>query len=461
MKNQTLSWDSRWLSRFDIQAPRYTSYPTANQFSDQVSADVYAQQIQQSASSIAPLGLYIHVPFCRQNCFYCACNKLVTRDNAKVERYLQALLKEIAMLGRVHSHRRITEMHWGGGTPTYLSRGQITQIMYALAQHFTLDNHSDHDYSIEIDPRTIDVEDLALLRGLGFNRVSMGIQDFDIRVQRLINRVQSADQVEALVNAVRENAFDSLNFDLIYGLPGQTLSGFKETLNTVIALSPDRIACYNYAHLPDKFPGQRGIDSVDLPSATEKLGLLQCAGEMLQAAGYCYLGMDHFAKEDDALAVAAKNHTLKRNFQGYATSRVQDNIAIGPSGISYINQMYSQNETSLNAYCLSLENDRLPISRGHVLTEDDQLRKRIITDLACKLFIRFDDIDKQFGIQFKHYFADEVNRLAEFTTLGLLTINEEGVFIAPQGRLVLRNILLVFDLYHRSANSRKIFSKAI
>ena len=461
MQLAPVNWQASSLQKYDAPAPRYTSYPSANQFLDSFNAKDYRQQLGVVGDNIAPLSLYLHVPFCRQNCFYCACNKIVTRDANKVQRYIEALRRELKLQGALHGRRRVTQLHWGGGTPTYLARSEMTQLMHEIGLHFNLDVSGEHDFSIEIDPRTVDVADIALLRGLGFNRVSLGIQDFHLPVQRLINRVQDYDQIEAITEAVRENGFDSLNFDLIYGLPGQTVETFKETLAKVVALSPDRIACYNYAHLPDRFPGQRAIDIVDLPPPEEKLALMQLCGEYLQAHGYGYIGMDHFVKPDDSLAVAARNGLLQRNFQGYSTVLAPDTLGLGPSSISQLGGMYVQNASSLNDYCIALELGELAIARGYSMNVDDQIRRDIIMSLACHLSLDINSLQKKYGISFFDSFVYELEELAPFVDDGLISIKPDGITVLNEGRLLIRSICMAFDAFHRDEASRKIFSRSI
>lgn len=461
MQLAPVNWQANSLEKYDSPAPRYTSYPSANQFITHFTAKDYRQQLGLVADNIAPLSLYLHVPFCRQNCFYCACNKIVTRDNSKVQRYIDALRRELKLQGALHGRRRVTQLHWGGGTPTYLARSEMTQIMYEIGQHFNLAVDEAHDFSIEIDPRTVDVADIALLRGLGFNRVSLGIQDFNLPVQRLINRVQDFDQVEALTEAVRENGFNSLNFDLIYGLPGQTVASFEETLAKVVALSPDRIACYNYAHLPDRFPGQRAIDAVDLPTPAVKLELMRLCGQYLQAHGYSYIGMDHFVKPTDSLAIAANEGLLQRNFQGYSTIMAPDTLGLGPSSISQLGPMYVQNASSLNDYCEALEQGELAIARGYVMNVDDQIRRDIIMSLACHLQLDIKALQQKYGISFFDSFVYELEELAPFVDDGLLCIKPDSISVAKEGRLLIRNICMAFDAFHRNETSRKIFSRSI
>ncbi|WP_235015296.1 oxygen-independent coproporphyrinogen III oxidase [Oceanicoccus sp. KOV_DT_Chl] len=441
--------DADLISKYDVSGPRYTSYPTALQFSETYTEATYRQQAQVNLKQgIAPVSLYVHVPFCQNICYYCACNKIVTADRSVARTYLDYLHKEISLQSElVGKYRPVTQLHLGGGTPTFFDGAELTELMHLLASHYNLSDSEQREYSIEIDPRTVTQDSLALLKGLGFNRLSLGVQDFDEQVQRAINRRQSVAMIKTLTETARLYQFKSVSYDLIYGLPLQTPASLAETLATVIDLSPDRIAFYNYAHLPQRFSSQRAIDRLDLPSAQQKIAMLALIAEQLTAAGYRHIGMDHFVKPQDELARAQQAGKLQRNFQGYSTSLAQDLVGLGVSSISSLHASYAQNERDLDAYYQRLDRGELPISKGVELTVDDQIRRQIIVQLICNLQLSIASIEKQFAIHFSEYFSQELLALQLIENDGLLSCEGDKVIIHERGRPMLRNICMCFDRY--------------
>lgn len=454
-------WDSELIHRYDLAGPRYTSYPTAVQFHTQVGAFELLHALRDSRKASRPLSLYLHIPFCANICYYCACNKVITKDRGRSQAYLQRLEREVSLIAAHVDDRQVVEqLHLGGGTPTFLSHAELRQLMGHLRQHFTLlDDHSG-DYGIEIDPREADWSTMGLLRELGFNRVSLGLQDLDPLVQRAINRLQSLEETRAIVEAARTLQFRSVNIDLIYGLPLQTPEGFARTVDEVIALQPDRLSVFNYAHLPERFMPQRRIDTAQLPSAEHKLQMLQRTIQQLTRAGYRYIGMDHFALPDDDLAMAQEDGTLQRNFQGYTTHGHCDLIGLGVSAISQIGEFYAQNTSDLNDYQSLLESDQLPTRRGLSCTRDDQLRRAIIGQLICHFRLDFARIEHTFAIHFQEYFREQWPQLLVMATDGLIQLDVGGITVTPAGRLLVRSICMVFDAYLGGQN-RQRFSRVI
>lgn len=440
-------WDTALIRNYDVAGPRYTSYPTANLFDQRFSAEDYHRLAAAERCNIAPLSLYVHVPFCRDICYYCACNKMVTRNRSLVRQYLDSIAREMELRGRLHGRRPVTQLHLGGGTPTYLKEAELTELMHQIASNFRLCDNENREYSIEIDPRTVEESTIALLKGLGFNRISLGIQDFDPLVQGAINRVQSAESVENLVHCIREHSFKSLSFDLIYGLPNQSVSSFRQTIDRVVRLAPDRIALYNYAHLPGLFTSQRAIDRQTLPPADTKLAILDYVGRRLLEAGYDYIGMDHFVRPGDELALARSNNRLQRNFQGYSTSLATDLIGLGPSSISQFGDSFSQNAKDLQRWSDDLNQNRLPIIRGLHVSGEDKLRRHVIMELACQLRVDIPPVEQQFGIRFHRHFKSSLDRLSAFARDGLVTISPTSITVTGRGRLLLRNICMCFDQY--------------
>jgi oxygen-independent coproporphyrinogen-3 oxidase len=449
------------IRRFDGPGPRYTSYPTADRFVEAFREDAYRSGLaRRNIGGVRrPLSLYVHVPFCDTLCFYCGCNKIATRDRAKAAAYLGYLEKEIEMQGAALDDKRVVQMHWGGGTPNFLSVMQMVTLMRALRAHFEF--APDGEYSIEIDPRSADRHTVQLLAELGFNRMSIGVQDFDPAVQRAVNRIQSEAQTAAVIEAAREFGFASVNLDLMYGLPKQNRITFNRTLARVIALAPDRIALYSYAHLPQLFKPQRRILEADLPSADEKLKLMALAITRLAEAGYVHIGMDHFALAGDALAVAQRQGRLHRNFQGYTTRDDCDLIGLGVSAIGAVGPIYCQNHRTLEDYCDALDRGELPIMRGLELTGDDLARRAVIQALMCQFAVSKESIEIAYLLDFDRAFAAELEALSALERLGLVVCEPRWIAVAPKGRLLVRAIAMVFDRYLRDDRERRRYSKVI
>jgi oxygen-independent coproporphyrinogen-3 oxidase len=454
--------DMELIRRLDKNGPRYTSYPTADRFDDTFNAERYSQWVakRETGGNAGPLSLYIHIPFCNTLCFYCACNKVITKDRSKSAEYVRYLIKEMAMQAMLLGPDQVIEqLHFGGGTPTFLSDEEIRQVMAAIRQHFKLVENG--EYSIEIDPRKVSDETIALLGGAGFNRISLGVQDFDTQVQSAVNRIQSEEETLRVIHAARANGFKSVSIDLIYGLPKQTLEGFGVTLDKVISANPDRLSIYNYAHMPTIFKPQRRIHEEDLPSPQVKLDILDMAVKKLTQAGYVYIGMDHFAKPEDELAVAQRQGKLHRNFQGYSTHSDCDLVALGLSAIGKIGQTYSQNFRELEDYYDALDRDVLPIMRGMELNADDLVRRAIIQDLMCHFELTKESFNSNFQIDFDRYFATELEELHEYEREGLLKMSPQKISVTPKGRMLIRNICMVFDKYLRTREKHAIYSKVI
>jgi oxygen-independent coproporphyrinogen III oxidase len=454
--------DEQLLRRFDVPGPRYTSYPTADRFVEAFGSDDYIQALEQrrAGSMALPLSLYIHIPFCESLCYYCACSKVITKHHSKSAEYLRYLSRELELqvehFGRGH---KVSQMHLGGGSPTFLSDDELTDLIDMIKRHFTLVPGG--EFSIEVDPRTVSPDRLRHLYELGFNRLSFGVQDFDPTVQKAVHRIQPAEQVFELVRAAREIGFESVNVDLIYGLPLQTPESFRHTLDLVRQLRPERIALYAYAHLPTRFKPQRRILSAELPSPSEKLAMLSNSLAILGAAGYDYVGMDHFALPSDALAVAKRQGRLHRNFQGYSTQPDCDLIALGVSAIGRIGATYSQNAKTLDEYYDALDQGRLPIVRGLALTRDDILRRSVIMAVMCQGELDFEAMGNAHLIDFASYFARELERLRDYESMGLLRIGESSLEVTEQGWYFVRAIAMSFDKYLQSDQDRARFSKII
>ncbi|MFV2059085.1 MAG: oxygen-independent coproporphyrinogen III oxidase [Gammaproteobacteria bacterium] len=447
---QQIEFNKALLERYNVTGPRYTSYPTVPQFSDSFTLNDYKKNTEVSNSDLIPkpISLYFHIPFCDTICYYCACNKIVTKNHAKADVYLDYLIKEIKLQAELFDHdRKVEQLHWGGGTPTFLSHAQMTQLMAATRSHFNCRDDDEGEYSIEIDPRKANIETIALLRKLGFNRISLGVQDFSEKVQLAVNRIQPESETKAIIDAAHQYKFKSINIDLIYGLPFQTVSSFKKTIHKVISYSPDRIAIYNYAHLPQLFGPQRRISENDLPSSNEKLAILQMVIETLTDSGYIYIGMDHFAKPDDELAIAQRNGGLHRNFQGYSSHQECDMIAMGVTSISKIADCFSQNVKTLDAYYEKLDQQQLPILKGYQLNFDDKLRRDIISELTCYSKLDINQLEKNYDINFHDYFSDAIDSLLQMESDGLITKKNKIITVTLAGRLLLRNIAMVFDKF--------------
>jgi oxygen-independent coproporphyrinogen-3 oxidase len=457
-----LEVDPALIRRFDQKGPRYTSYPTADRFVEAFNAEAYLHWLanRNVGGMNRPLSLYFHIPFCKSICYYCACNKVITKDHGRSQKYIQYLVREIGMQSEaLAGSHEVAQLHWGGGTPTFLAADEMRELMDATRRYFKL--RADGEYSIEIDPRGVSAQTVGLLAELGFNRVSIGVQDFDAEVQQAVNRLQSEKQTLSVMQAVRDNGFKSISIDLIYGLPRQTLEGFRRTLATVVASAPDRIALYSYAHLPAMFKPQRRINEAELPLAENKLGLLVMAIEYLTNAGYLYIGMDHFAKADDDLAVAQRQGRLHRNFQGYSTHADCDLIAFGVSAIGKVGPTYAQNVKTLDEYYDILDRGELPILRGIQLTADDLLRRSVIQALMCHFMLSVESIEQAHLIEFDSYFSRELEELRDLEAAGLVTVSENWITVTPRGRLLVRAVCAVFDKYLRTEQARTRYSRVI
>lgn len=444
-------FDAQLLRRYDRPGPRYTSYPTAPQFSEAFGEPVFREHIRRSNAEPIPrqLSLYLHVPYCFSPCFYCGCNRIITRDLSKGRTYLERLLREIEMVAKLFDRDRdVIQLHMGGGTPNFLSPAELRELVDSLGRHFHFSDSPERDFSIEIDPRFIKDGDIAAYAAMGFNRASLGVQDFDPDVQRAVNRIQSVEETLRVIEACRASRFKSVNVDLIYGLPKQTLPGFARTLDTVMAVRPDRLAIYGYAHMPELFKPQRQIEAADLPSPDVKLALLKLAIEKLSAAGYRYIGMDHFALPEDDLARAQQRGGLHRNFMGYTTHADCDLIGLGVSAISHIGDSFSQNPRDLAGWEVALDQGKLPVWRGLQLDADDVLRGDVIQQLMCQGEIDVTAIERRYYIDFAEYFAAGLDRLQTLVDDGLVTIEAERITATSRGRLLLRIIAMCFDRYH-------------
>ncbi|CAE1151677.1 oxygen-independent coproporphyrinogen III oxidase [Serratia rhizosphaerae] len=457
MSEQAIVWDLALIQKYNYSGPRYTSYPTALEFNQ--SYDEAAFQRAAGRYPERPLSLYVHIPFCHKLCYFCGCNKQVTRQTHKADDYLAVLAQEIAARAPLFAGRQVSQMHWGGGTPTYLSKTQISRLVAMLRQHF--DFLPQAEMSIEVDPREIELDVLDHLRAEGFNRLSMGVQDFNKEVQQLVNREQDEAFIFALIERAKALGFHSTNIDLIYGLPKQTPESFAFTLERVAELNPDRLSVFNYAHLPSLFAAQRKIKEADLPSAQQKLDILQQTIASLTDAGYQFIGMDHFARPDDELAVAQREGKLHRNFQGYTTQGDSDLLGLGVSAISMLGDSYAQNQKALKAYYHSVEQQGNALWRGLTMSEDDCLRREVIKTLICNFQLNYRPVEQQYGINFVDYFAEDLQLLAPFEHDGLVERDEQGIRVTPQGRLLIRNICMCFDIYLRKQARAQQFSRVI
>ena len=452
------------LSRFDVPGPRYTSFPTADRFVEAFTTDDYVQALTQRRTGLAarsrPLSLYVHIPFCESLCYYCACNKIITKHHEKAASYLRYLSREVDLHTQyIGQGQTISQLHLGGGSPTFLRDDELRELMVMLRRNFTLAPGG--EYSIEIDPRTVDAARLDTLAELGFNRLSFGVQDFDPAVQKAVHRVQPAEQVFALIDAARKCGFDSINIDLIYGLPRQTPESFARTLEQVNQLRPDRIALYAYAHLPERFKPQRRIDAQTLPNAAAKVAMLSRSLVSFLSAGYVYVGMDHFALPDDALAIAKRQGRLHRNFQGYSTQPDCDMIGLGVSSIGRVGATYSQNAKTLEDYCDLIDQGRLPVVRGLALSRDDLVRRAVIMSLMCQGQVLFESIDLAYLVDCRNYFTRELEDLQSLVEQGLVTVDDTGIQVTAQGWFFVRAVAMVFDRYLQTDRTRARFSKII
>ncbi len=461
MNNQSIVFDETLIKKYEKSGPRYTSYPTAVQFHDQFGEADYKKWAEKTNGSNNPLSLYFHIPFCDTVCFYCGCNKVVTKDRTKTSPYLERVYKELELQSKLFdSDRIVDQLHWGGGTPTFISHDEMRALMAKTRECFKLHDDDEGEYSIEIDPREVKHDTIALLRELGFNRMSLGVQDFEERVQIAVNRIQPKKITLATLEAAKREGFKSVSIDLIYGLPFQSTETFTRTLDGVIELQPDRLSVFNYAHLPELFKPQRRINEVDLPVPQEKLEILQMTIERLTNAGYVYIGMDHFAKPDDELAIAQRSGTLYRNFQGYSTHADCDLIGIGSTSIGQVGDCYAQNIKELDNYYETIDSGHLPVFRGVELDEDDKLRREVITQLICHFTLEKAKIENDWSIKFDEYFATELSELAEIEKDGLLKLSAGRIDVQPTGKLLIRNICMVFDKYLRQKKNQR-FSKVI
>ena len=452
------------LRRYDVAGPRYTSYPTADRFVEAFTADDYTQALQQrrsgAAAMVLPLSLYVHIPFCESLCYYCACNKIITKHHDRAAEYLRYLSREVDLhTAQLGTGQTVTQLHLGGGTPTFLSDPELRELMAMLRRNFSLVPGG--EYSIEVDPRTIDASRLDTLAELGFNRLSFGVQDFDPDVQKAVHRVQPAEQVFALVEAARQRGFDSINVDLIYGLPQQTPESFDRTLSQIVELRPDRIALYAYAHLPERFKPQRRIAVAELPGATAKVAMLSRSLAKFIGAGYVYVGMDHFALPNDALAVAKRQGRLHRNFQGYSTQPDCDLIGLGVSSIGRIGATYSQNAKTLEEYYDYIDHGRFAVVRGLALSRDDLVRRGVIMALMCQGHVQYESINLAYLIDFRSYFAAEMDNLQVLAEQGLVTLDDMGIQVTANGWFFVRAVAMVFDRYLQADRTRARFSKII
>lgn len=457
---QKLDFDPELIKKYDKSGPRYTSYPTAPQFSSSYTAETLLHCIERSNTEMipAPLSLYIHIPYCDTICYYCACNKIITKNHSVSEEYLDLLQAEMKMIAPLFdADRELEQLHLGGGTPTFLNDNELKILMRMIEDNFKI--AKDCEMSIEIDPRKVSNETLHLLTEIGFNRISLGVQDFNEKVQQAVNRIQSYDLVKERLETARKLNIESINMDLIYGLPFQTETTFEQTLDKVIELKPDRLSIFNYAHLPERFKPQRRINEEDLPSPAVKLKIFELTMNKLQQAGYVYIGMDHFALENDSMVKAQQEGTLQRNFQGYSTHAHADLVALGVSSIGSICDSYSQNSSNMDQYREMVLAGKLPIVRGLVMSEDDSLRKQIINQLICHFNLDIDKLEEEWDISFKDYFKSELKQLETMVEDGLVTVDGKSIQVETRGRLLIRNICMVFDSYLK--NNVVKFSKVI
>ncbi|WP_406665022.1 oxygen-independent coproporphyrinogen III oxidase [Gallaecimonas sp. GXIMD1310] len=452
-----MQFDADLIRRYNMAAPRYTSYPTALSFTETVRGDQWRDAIARAPSR--QLSLYVHIPFCHQLCYYCGCNKVITRHSHKADRYLDHLAQEIAYQAPLFADFQVHQLHLGGGTPTFLNQQQMRRLMAMLRSHFSFAD--DYYGAIEVDPRAIALTDLAWLAELGFKRLSMGIQDFDPAVQAAVNRVQSEEHIAGLMREARQQGFDSINMDFIYGLPFQHREQFIASLDKALAMGPDRFSIFNYAHLPERFAAQRKLKDDTLPSPDEKLRILAATVEHLTGHGYRFIGMDHFAKEGDELAKAQAAGKLHRNFQGYTTDGDCELLALGASAISKVGDLYVQNEKDLASYQRATDAQGHARAKGYQLSMDDQYRAVVIRELLCHFMLNWEALDERLGINSRHYFADDVPLLAPFVKDGLLLISDSGIVITPRGRALVRTIATAFDAHLRKQVQQHRFSRVI
>lgn len=450
------------LKKYDVPGPRYTSYPPAPHFHEKFTADDYLNEIIKTnyGENLPNLSLYFHIPFCDTLCYFCGCNMFVSRNRERIKHYVKYLKNEVDLLRTyLLPDRKVAQLHWGGGTPTHLNPDEILDLGSYIRESFQFENEA--ECGCEIDPRGLTKEHLEALRKVGFNRISMGVQDFDEKVQKYVNRIQPEEMTREVVNWVRELGFSSINLDLMYGLPFQSLESFEKTLDKVIEISPDRLAVFNYAHVPWMKKHQALIHPEDLPSPQEKLQILKMTIEKLTAAGYVYIGMDHFAKPEDELAIAQKEKKLYRNFQGYSTHAGCDLYAFGITSISQLKEIYAQNLKTEKEYYTALDNGRFPIFKGYRLTKDDQIRRSVIMKLMCNFELFFSEIENEYKINFKEYFSDSLEKLIPMAQEGLVQLNDEKIEVTDFGRLLIRNIAMNFDGFIERKQDEMKYSRTI
>lgn len=454
-----VEFNKELIKKYDRPGPRYTSYPPATEFTQEVKSEHYIKKLIESNQRKTPLSLYFHIPFCEQRCLYCGCNVIISHRKGIEIPYLERVYREMEMVSQyLDKDRKVVQLHWGGGTPNYLEPEQIKAFFEEIVKRFPIDE--DAEISIELDPRYLTDEQIKTIKETGFNRVSLGIQDLDPKVQRAVNRIQPYELIKEKIEKLREAGFESINVDLIYGLPYQTKKSFEETVEKVIELNPDRVATYSFAYIPDVKPHQQLLPRESLPSAEEKLRILEMIIDKFQSAGYVYIGMDHFAKPHDELAVAQRKGELWRNFQGYTTKRGVELLGFGATSIGMLYDSYFQNFKTLREYNNAVDKGEIPILRGYILNEDDFIRREVIMDIMCNLGVDFKKIESEFNINFKDYFGKELEELKEMEEDGLIKIEEEKIRILPVGRLLIRNIAMVFDAHLRKKKELK-FSRTI
>ena len=453
-------FDASLVARYGESAPRYTSYPPATQFHSQFGPDDLARVLTERPAA-RPWSLYVHVPFCESVCYYCACNKTVTKNHDRAGSYVARVAQELALLSPLLGARApLDQLHWGGGTPTFLSHDEMRALMCAIAERFALRPDDGGEYSIEIDPRHASDATLTLLRSIGFNRLSLGVQDFDPQVQRAINREQSFALVRHVAETARSLGFRSLSVDLIYGLPRQTRDSFARTIDRLLDIAPDRVSLFNYAHLPERFKPQRRINAAEIPDGLTKIAILSGSAQALARAGYVYIGLDHFAKADDELALAQRDRTLARNFQGYSTRGHLDVLGVGASAVSRIGGIYSQNAWDLKEYETLVDQGTLPVRRGFELSADDQLRREVINDLLCHMECDVAAVEARHGLRFATYFASELARLEPFIHDGLVEMDGGKIHVTARGQILVRAVCAIFDRYLLEADRRR-FSRVV
>ncbi len=454
-----VEFNEELIKKYDRPGPRYTSYPPATEFNESTGADEYVKKLVESNSRHTPLSLYFHIPFCEQRCLYCGCNVIISHRKGIEVPYLERVYKELKLVSQyIDKERKVSQLHWGGGTPNYLDTAQIEEFFQEIRKNF--DFEKDAEISIEIDPRFATKEQIKTIKKVGFNRVSIGVQDLDPKVQQTVNRVHPLPVVKRVVDNLREEEFHSINIDLIYGLPYQTVESFKKTIEQVIELNPDRLAIYSFAYVPWIKPHQKLMPQEAFPSAEEKLSILNMVIDLLQEAGYVYIGMDHFAKPDDELAIAQREGKLWRNFQGYTTRKGVELLGFGATSIGMLYDGYFQNYKTLREYNVSVDAGKIPVFRGYVLNEDDIIRREVIMDIMCNLGLDYDRVEQEFGIKFEDYFERELEELKELESDGLIKVSGRQIKILPVGRLLIRNVAMVFDAHLRKKKELR-FSRTV